>query len=117
MKKHRYTKHYSHSPLIRFKLNGIKPPTFSPSIEHALHRMFIQIERVFEEVCPTGRKNILSYGFIIRKCLELLGEYKMASKFRSLKSRDKLLEADRIWQRICQRLGGEKRGWVFLKSY
>lgn len=117
LKKHKLTKHYSHAPLIRFKLNGIKPPSFAPAIEQALQRMFGQIEKVFPEVCPVGRKNILSYGFIIRKCLELLGEYKMASKFKVLKSREKLLEADRIWKKICSALGGDKKGWVFIKSY
>ena len=57
------------------------------------------------------RKNFLSYSYVIRKFLELLGEDKYISYFPLLKSREKLYQQDVIWKGICAKLK-----WAFYPS-
>ncbi len=73
--------------------------------------MFKKIQVPFTEVCPKNRTNFLSYSYVIRKFLELLGEDEYLPYFSLLKSREKLYQQDVIWKKCCQKLS-----WVFYPS-
>jgi len=102
LKKLKLNKYYEHIPYIIYRLNGIKPPTFSKELEEKLRFMFKEIQQPFEEVCPTKRKNFLSYSYVLYKFFELLGLDNYKKQFSLLKSRPKLHEQDKIWRDICK---------------
>ena len=73
--------------------------------------MFKDIQIPFRQVCPSNRKNFLSYYYVLHKFVELLGIDELKSSFPLLKSREKLHEQDKIWKQICKILK-----WEFIRS-
>ncbi len=56
LKKLRLNKYYEHVPFIANILNGIKPPNMPSELEECLRLMFKDIQRPFDDNCPTERK-------------------------------------------------------------
>ena len=102
LKKLKLNKYYEHIPYIIYRLNGLKPPTIGKELEEKLRLMFKEIQQPFETVCPTNRKNFLSYSYVLYKFFELLGLDEYKNRFTLLKSRTKLHEQDKIWRDICK---------------
>jgi ribosomal protein S27E len=65
LKKLRLNKYYEHVPYITNILNGIKPPNMPQELEETLRIMFKDIQRPFDDNCPTERKNFLSYSYVL----------------------------------------------------
>ena len=80
-------------------------------IEEKLCALFKDIQVPFAKVKPANRKNFLSYSYVIRKFLELLGEDEYIPYFPLLKSREKLYQQDVIWKGITKMLK-----WEFYPS-
>jgi hypothetical protein len=111
LKKLKLNKYYEHVPHIINRLNGLPPPVISRDIEEKLRVMFKEIQNPFIKVCPKGRKNFLSYSYVLHKFVELLGLDELLPCFPLLKSREKLHQQDKIWKDICYELQ-----WEFIKS-
>ena len=111
LKKIGRSKYYEHGTHIISRLNGNPPPTITPEIEEKIRTMFQEIQAPFLIYCPDDRTNFLSYSYILYKFFELLelDEYKVY--FPLLKSRDRLISHDEIWQKICDYLK-----WEFIRS-
>lgn len=111
LKKLNRSKYYEHRAHILSRLNGNPPPTITPEIEEKIRAMFQEIQAPFLLYCPNDRTNFLSYSYILYKFFELLelDEYKVF--FPLLKSRDRLIAHDIIWQKICSYLQ-----WQFISS-
>ena len=109
LKKLDKNKYYEHAPYIATMLGGITPPTMEQSLEDKLRLMFHKIQEPFEKHKPSGRKNFLSYSYVLYKMCELLGEDKYLPCFPLLKSREKLYIQDTIWKAICHELSWE---WI-----
>jgi len=107
LKKLDKNKYYEHAPYIATILGGITPPTMDQPLEDKLRLMFHKIQAPFEKHKPAGRKNFLSYSYVLYKMCELLGEDKYLPCFPLLKSREKLYIQDTIWKAICQELEWE----------
>lgn len=103
--------YYEHAAHILSRLNGNPPPTITPEIEEKIRCMFSEIQAPFLLYCPNDRTNFLSYSYILYKFFELLelDEYKVY--FPLLKSRDRLIQHDQIWAKICRYLN-----WQFISS-
>jgi len=99
-------KYYEHIPFIKDKL-GIKPPIMTPDLETTLCNLFLDIQKPYAKFCPDGRVNFLNYYYTIYKLCELLGETKFLPYFPMLKDRDKRIEQDDIWKKICKELHWE----------
>ncbi len=110
LKKLNLNKYYEHVHHIINKLNGLPPPKLSKELEENLRIMFKKVQTPFAQ-CPKKRTNFLSYAYVIRKFLELLGEDEYIHYFSLLKSREKLYEQDVIWRCICSKLN-----WSFMPS-
>jgi ribosomal protein S27E len=67
LKKLRLNKYYEHVPYITNILNGIKPPNMPQELEETLRIMFKDIQRPFDDNCPSERKNFLSYSYVLYK--------------------------------------------------
>jgi len=111
LKKLNKNKYYEHVPYITTILNGIQPPTMPQALEEKLRLMFYQVQKPFEKHRPDGRKNFLSYSYILYKFCELLGEDDYLPCFPLLKSKEKLYNQDKIWKNICTELQ-----WEYIKT-
>ena len=112
LKKLRLNKYYEHIPYIIYKLNNIPPLRISRDIEKRFRYMFIQIQEPWELFKPKGRKNFLSYSYILYKFSELLELDHLLECFSLLKSHSKLNEQDHVWEKICKYLN-----WEFYSSF
>jgi hypothetical protein len=110
LKKLGYNKYYEHIPFIKDKL-GIKPPIMSPELEETLCNLFVELQSPYSKFCPDDRVNFLNYYYTAYKLCELLGEEKYLEHFPMLKDREKRIEQDNIWKKICEELD-----WEFIPT-
>jgi hypothetical protein len=106
LKKLGYNKYYEHIPFIKDKL-GIKPPVMSPELEEILCNLFVELQSPYSKFCPDDRVNFLNYYYTAYKLCELLGETKYLDDFPMLKDKEKRIEQDMIWRKICEELDWE----------
>lgn len=110
LKKLGYNKYYEHIPFIKDKL-GIKPPTMTPELEETLCNLFMEIQGPYAKFCPDDRVNFLNYYYTVYKLCELLEKNEFLSYFPMLKDKEKRIEQDDIWKKICEELN-----WVFIPT-
>jgi len=106
LKKLGYNKYYEHINFIKCKL-GIKSPIIPQELEETLCNFFMDIQYPYSKYCPDYRVNFLHYYYVLYKLFELLGEYTYLAEIPMLKDRDKLIEQDFIWKKICDELDWE----------
>jgi predicted RNA-binding Zn-ribbon protein involved in translation (DUF1610 family) len=105
------SKYYEHIPHIINRLNGQNAPFMSREDEEKLRHMFREIQPSFKKHMPKGRRNFLSYAYVLYKFCELLEMDEFLPCFTRLKNREKLIMQDKTWQKIC-----EEMGWQFIRS-
>ncbi len=110
LKKLGYNKYYEHIPFIKDKL-GIKPPIMSAELEERLCNLFTDIQGPYARYCPDDRVNFLNYYYTVYKLCELLDQRQFLSFFPMLKDREKRIEQDEIWKKICEELD-----WEFIPT-
>ena len=110
LKKLGYNKYYEHIPFIKDKL-GIKPPIMSPELEETLCNLFMEIQAPYAKFCPDDRVNFLNYYYTVYKLCELLDQRQFLPFFPMLKDREKRIEQDEIWKKICKELD-----WEFIPT-
>jgi hypothetical protein len=110
LKKLGFNKYYEHIPFIKDKL-GIKPPVMSQELEEILCNLFIELQSPYSKYCPDDRVNFLNYYYTAYKLCELLGETQYLADFPMLKDREKRVEQDQIWRKICEELD-----WEFIST-
>lgn len=112
----KFTNYYEHIPHIIHRLTGIQPKTMTPKMEEELRRDFHKIQEPYTMHKPKNRKNFLNYNYVLHKLCQIRAlhdrDYKeFLTCFPLLKSRDKLLQQDIVWKKICVDLD-----WKFIKS-
>jgi hypothetical protein len=110
MKKLGFNKYYEHIPFIKDKL-GIKPPVMTPDLEDRLCNLFMEIQGPYAKFCPDDRVNFLNYYYTVYKLCELLERREFLPFFPMLKDREKRIEQDQIWKKICIELD-----WKFIPT-
>jgi DNA-directed RNA polymerase subunit RPC12/RpoP len=105
------SKYYEHIPHIINRLNGQNAPFMSRENEEKLRHMFREIQPAFKKYCPKGRKNFLSYSYVLYKFCELLEMDEFLHCFARLKNRDKLYVQDKTWELICRSMH-----WQYIKT-
>ena len=83
----------------------------SPELEEKLCSLFIELQRPYAKCCPDDRVNFLNYYYTIYKLCELLEEDSFLPFFPMLKDREKRMEQDTIWKKICEELN-----WQFIPT-
>ena len=111
LRKMKASKYYEHIPHIINRLNGQNAPFMSREDEEKLRHMFREIQPSFKKHRPQGRRNFLSYGYILYKFCELLEMDEYLTCFPLLKNRDKLYLQDKTWEKIC-----EDMGWQYVRT-
>jgi hypothetical protein len=110
LKKLGYNKYYEHIPFIKDKL-GIKPPVMSQELEESLCNLFMEIQCPYANFCPAERVNFLNYYYTLYKLCELLDQKQFLEYFPMLKDREKRIDQDNIWKKICRELN-----WEFIPT-
>jgi hypothetical protein len=110
LKKLGFNKHYEHIAFIKNKLS-IKPPVFTPELEDTLYNLFMEIQAPYAKTCPDYRVNFLNYYYVLFKFCELLGETQYLQDIPLLKDREKLIEQDETWKKMCVELN-----WEFIPT-
>ena len=111
LRKMKCSKYYEHIPHIINRLNGQNAPFMSREDEEKLRHMFREIQPSFKKHCPKGRRNFLSYGYVLYKFCELLEMDEYLACFPLLKNRDKLYLQDKTWQKICS-----DQKWSYIRT-
>lgn len=117
-----HTKYYNNSPMILSKLTNQRPPILSQEFIEELERDFLRIEKSFErhkDKFESNRTHFFSYNFVFNKLFRKMQEKypeddnipKLIDHFPLLKSRQKLVEQDRVWKYIANDLN-----WNYLRS-
>jgi hypothetical protein len=109
-KKLGYNKYYEHIAFIKNKL-GIRPPIMSQELEETLCNLFMELQSPYSKNCPDYRVNFLNYYYALYKLCELLGETQYINDIPMLKDRDKIIEQDEIWRKMCIELN-----WEFIPT-
>ena len=112
LKKNKLNRYYEHVSYIMSRLHSsCAPPTISKEDEERLCHAFKQIQGPFaESPHARKRKNFLSYSFVLYKLSQLFEMDHLTKYFQLLKSRDKLLNQELIWEDITTALN-----WQCLK--
>lgn len=112
LKKLRLNKHYNHCVQITSIITGITPPQMTDEQETALLQMFESIQDPFQKIIQNEpRQNMLSYSFLIHKFLEIMSWDEYLPYFPLLRSVDKIIYQDWVWNKICDEVG-----FGFIKS-
>lgn len=111
LKKLNLSSYYEHIPYIMHRLNGRQNPVIDTQTEMRIHEMFAQIQEPFLRHMPPDRTNMLSYPYFMYKFFELLERDDLLPCLNLLKTREKLMEQDEIWRKICHDCG-----WQFIRT-
>jgi hypothetical protein len=104
LKKFKLRKYYEHVQLIHNKITHAPPPRLTPEEEEKIKLLFMASSSAFSRVCPTDRRNFVSYSFIIQKLCRLLGYTAFQNLMPGLKGRQKVERQNSIWKAICNEL-------------
>lgn len=105
-----HSEHYEDITLIYCTLTGNKPPDIS-HLENDLFKLFDEIDPVYETVKPPDRVNFLNGQFTLFKLLQKLQFPCREEDFYILKTREKLIEQDKIWKKMCNELN-----WTYIAT-
>jgi predicted RNA-binding Zn-ribbon protein involved in translation (DUF1610 family) len=102
---------YEHITFIINKITNKPAPYINRKMEKKFINMFSQIEEIWESHKPPGRKNFLSYSYVLHKFCLLLELDHLLSCFPLLKSSKNLKEQEEVWEKMCKTLK-----WEFIPS-
>nr|QBK87659.1 MAG: late transcription factor 3-like protein [Marseillevirus LCMAC201] len=105
-----HSDHYEDITLIYCEMTEKEAPNIS-YLEQKLFALFDEIDPVYERVKPLGRVNFLNGQFVLFKLLQKLKYICREEDFYILKTREKMLEHDQIWKRICSELS-----WTYIAT-
>jgi hypothetical protein len=112
LKTQKLTKLYECVPDIYRAIKNIPPiPELSKELTLKLMIMFNMVQEPFKKHAPPNRLSFFPYSYILHKFLEILKEYSILPYVQLGKSREKLLESDKIFENICNDLK-----WPFIPS-
>jgi len=100
-------RYYNHVHTLQHMLFGVLPPQMTDEQERSIMAMFNDIIVVYARLKKRSnmrRVNMLSYSYILRKIMEMLGYDEFLGQLVMLKHRDRLQEQERIWGLICDEI-------------
>jgi hypothetical protein len=107
------SKYYEHIPIIISKINGLKPLNIPEPIEEIMKYMFYKVQEYWEKDKPEHRKNFFSYPYILHKFCLILGLKDYISYFPLLKSRNKIIEQEIIFEKIVNKIANSEDNYIY----
>lgn len=99
-----YNKYFEHIQYIN-SIFGIRPPVMSEELHETLCVLFIEIQQPWAIHCPANRTNFFNYTYTLYQLCVLLDQTQYLPYIPLMKDREKQLEQDQIWKKVCEELG------------
>jgi hypothetical protein len=101
-----FNKYFEHIQYIN-SLFGIKPPIMNEELHETLCVLFIEIQKPWAVHCPANRTNFFNYTYTLYQLCVLLDQTQYLPYIPMMKDREKQLEQDMIWKKVCNDLDWE----------
>jgi len=101
-----FNKYFEHIQYIN-SLFGIKPPIMNEELHETLCVLFIEIQKPWAVHCPANRTNFFNYTYTLHQLCVLLDQTQYLPYIPMMKDREKQLEQDMIWKKVCDYLDWE----------
>lgn len=101
-----YNKYFEHIQYIN-SMFGIKPPVMNEELHETLCVLFIEIQKPWAMHCPPSRTNFFNYTYTLHQLCVLLDQMQYLPYIPMMKDREKQLEQDMIWKKVCNDLDWE----------
>uniref|UniRef100_A0A6C0B8I6 Uncharacterized protein n=1 Tax=viral metagenome TaxID=1070528 RepID=A0A6C0B8I6_9ZZZZ len=99
-------KYFEHIQYIN-SIFGIKPPIMNEELHETLCVLFIEIQKPWAVHCPANRTNFFNYTYTLYQLCVLLDQVQYLPYIPMMKDREKQLEQDMIWKKVCHELDWE----------
>lgn len=103
LRKLNYNKYFEHIQYIN-SLFGIKPPIMNEELYDTLCMLFIEIQQPWTIHNPPHRRNFFNYTYTLHQLCVLVGQTQYLPFIPMMKDREKQLEQDMIWKKVCGEL-------------
>jgi hypothetical protein len=103
-------KYFEHIQYIN-SIFGIKPPIMNEELHETLCVLFIEIQKPWAVHCPANRTNFFNYTYTLHQLCVLLEQTQYLPYIPMMKDREKQLEQDMIWKKVCHDLD-----WCFFPT-
>ena len=101
-----FNKYFEHIQYIN-SIFGIKPPIMNEELHETLCVLFIEIQKPWAMHCPANRTNFFNYTYTLYQLCVLLDQTQYLPYIPMMKDREKQLEQDMIWKKVCNDLDWE----------
>jgi len=101
-----FNKYFEHIQYIN-SIFGIKPPIMNEELHETLCVLFIEIQKPWALHCPANRTNFFNYTYTLYQLCVLLDQTQYLPYIPMMKDREKQLEQDMIWKKVCNDLDWE----------
>ena len=101
-----FNKYFEHIQYIN-SIFGIKPPIMNEALHETLCVLFIEIQKPWAVHCPPNRTNFFNYTYTLYQLCVLLDQTQYLPYIPMMKDREKQLEQDMIWKKVCNDLDWE----------
>jgi hypothetical protein len=99
-------KYFEHIQYIN-SIFGIKPPIMSEELHETLCVLFIEIQKPWAVHCPADRSNFFNYTYTLYQLCVLLDQTQYLPYIPMMKDREKQLDQDMTWKKVCNDLDWE----------
>ena len=106
-----YNKYFEHIQYIN-SIFGIRPPIMNEALHETLCVLFIEIQQPWAIHCPPSRTNFFNYTYTLYQLCVLLDQTQYLPYIPLMKDREKQLEQDQIWCKVCKDLDWEYHATV-----
>ena len=101
-----FNKYFEHIQYIN-SIFVIKPPVMKEQLHETLCVLFIEIQKPWAIHCPANRTNFFNYTYTLYQLCVLLDQTQYLPYIPLMKDREKQLEQDQIWKKVCDELDWE----------
>ena len=97
LKRNELTRYKGSIYFIYFKLSGLPFPYISTKEYNTMLKVFDVVSTIYDKYKPKDRKSFLSYPFVLKQILIVLGKDDYAKYIPQLKTKSKQKELERLW--------------------
>ena len=102
LKRNKIMKYKNSIYFIYFKLSGVPLPYITITEKNMMLNVFNVVSNIYDKYKPNDRKSFLSYPFVLKQILIVLGKNDYAKYIPQLKTKSKQKELERIWKLITK---------------
>jgi hypothetical protein len=106
LKKLGFNRYFEHIQYIN-SIFGIKPPVMSDELQDTLCILFIEIQEPWAIHCPIYRTNFFNCTYTLYQLCVLLNQTQYLPYIPMMKDREKQIEQDTVWKKVCDTLDWE----------